>query len=91
MRHRQQLAISRQTGDATLTTVAIDDDADFAQRIRELKESLPDIGPTDAKFATAACDGCGTRAALDFEDPKLPRGWVAAEAGDFCPVCQALN
>lgn len=91
MRQRQQLVISRQTGDATLTTVAVDDDTDFTQRARELKESLPDIGPAQARLATAVCDGCGTRRALDFDNPELPHGWAATEAGDFCPRCQTLN
>ena len=91
MRHRQRLVISRQTGDAALTTEAVDDDAGFAQRIRELKDSLPDIGRVEGRFADAVCDGRGRRVALDFDNPALPRGWAATGHGDFCPGCQSLN
>lgn len=91
MRARQKLVIDRKTGDATVTTVALDDAADFATRVRELRESLPDLAGVEARFAAAVCDGCGDRAGLDFENPTLPPGWVATEAGDFCPGCQSLN
>lgn len=59
VRGRQQLKIDRRTGDATLTTEVIDDDAGFGQRIAELKASVPDIGPVEARFLTTVCDGCG--------------------------------
>jgi hypothetical protein len=91
MRQRQQLVIDRKTGDATATAETIEDDADFGQRIAELKDSVPDIGPIEARSLTALCDGCGTRVALDFDRPELPGGWAATEAGDFCPGCQTLN
>jgi hypothetical protein len=58
---------------------------------RELKDSVPDIGPVEARMLTAVCDGCGVPVDLDFDHPELPGGWAATEAGDFCPACQALN
>jgi hypothetical protein len=91
MRERRQLVISRQTGDATLATEVIGDDADLAQRIAELKASVPDIGPVEARFLATRCDGCGTTAELDFDNPRLPDSWAAADNGDFFPRCQALN
>ena len=78
MRHRQQLVIDRQTGEASLTAVAIDDDAGFTQRVFELQSSVPDIGPVEARSLTAVCDGCGTRADLDFDAPELPDRRAAA-------------
>jgi len=91
VRQRQSLKVDRKSGDATVTTETLDDDAGFAQRIRDLKESVPDIGPVEARFLATLCDGCGARAALDFENPRLPDGWAATGAGDFCPACQAMN
>lgn len=91
MRGRQKLVIDRRSGDAVLTTEAVDGDADFATRMRELQGTLPDIGEVKARFAAAICDGCGTRAELDFDNPQMPPGWAACEAGDFCPSCQGLN
>jgi hypothetical protein len=91
MRERQHLVISRKSGDVSVTTVAVGDDADFAQRCRELKGSVPDIGAVRARLLTAVCDGCGARSALDFDHPELPGGWAATGVGDFCPGCQALN
>lgn len=87
MRERQQLIVDRNTGDATMTTEVIDDNAGFAERIAGLKDSVPDIGPVEARFLTTVCDGCGTTASLDFDDPRLPGGWASCEAGDFCPHC----
>jgi hypothetical protein len=91
MRQRQSLKISRQSGTATVRTEVLTDDPGFARRIQELKDSLPDIGPVEARFAAAVCNGCGARVALDFDDPRLPGGWAVTEAGDFCPGCQTLN
>lgn len=91
MRQRQSLKIDRQTGDATLTTETLDDDADFAARIRELKESVPDTGPVEARFLALTCNGCGAVAELDFDNPELPPGWASCADGDFCPACQVLN
>ena len=91
MRQRQSLKVDRKSGDATVTTETLSDEAGFAQRIRELKESVPDIGPVEARSLATLCDGCGSGAALDFESPRLPDGWAATGAGDFCPACQALN
>jgi hypothetical protein len=91
MRQRQSLKVDRKSGAATVTTETLDDDVSFSQRIAELKASVPDIGPVEARFLALACNGCGTTAAVDFESPRLPDGWTATEAGDFCPGCQALN
>ena len=91
MRGRQHLVIDRQTGDATLTTEVIDDDADFATRIAELKASVPEPGPGDVSFATAVCNGCGATAGIDFGNPRMPDGWASCDDGDFCPRCQTLN
>lgn len=91
MRQRQQIVIDRKTGDATATAETIEGDAGFGQRIAELKDSVPDIGPVEARMLTAVCDGCRTTVALDFDHPELPRGWAATEHGDFCPGCQTLN
>jgi hypothetical protein len=89
MRERQRLVIDRQTGDASLSAEVIDDNADFAARIAGLKESVPDIGPVEARLLTSVCDGCGARAELDFDNPKMPPGWASADTGDYCPGCQA--
>lgn len=91
MRERRSLKIDTKSGDVTVTTEALDDDVSFAQRIAELKDSVPDIGPVDARFLALACNGCEATAPLDFNSPRLPDGWVACEAGDFCPRCQALS
>ncbi len=91
MRERQRLMINRETGDGEMITEVIDDNAGFGQRIRELKDSVPDMGPNPARFLLLSCNGCPATANLDFDDPRLPDGWVACEAGDFCPRCQALS
>lgn len=83
--------IDRNTGDATLTTSAADDTADFTTRMRELRDSLPDTGDIQARIAAAVCDRCGARAELDFDNPQMPPGWAALQDGDFCPRCQSLN
>lgn len=82
--------VNRVTGASVMTTEIIDA-ADFAQRIRELKASVPDMGPGAVRFLALACNGCGNTASVDFDDPRLPGGWVACEAGDFCPGCQSLS
>jgi hypothetical protein len=91
MRGRQQLKISRRTGDAVMTTEVIDDDADFGQRIAELKASVPESQPGDICFAMATCNGCGATAGVDYENPRMPDGWASCKDGDFCPRCQSLN
>ena len=88
MRQRERLAIHKQHG-VSMTTEIIDDDADFEQRARELKATVPDIGPVEARFLAVACNGCEAVASLDFDDPRLPDGWVACDAGDFCPGCRS--
>jgi hypothetical protein len=89
MRQRQRLVISMRRG-VSVTTETIEDDASFAQRIRELKDSLPPgMGPVEARFLTVTCNGCEAVASLDFDDPRLPSGWVACDAGDFCPKCRS--
>jgi hypothetical protein len=85
-RVRQQLHISRQTGDATLRTEILPP-ADFEQRAAEMKASLPDIGQVEARYAVLACDGCGVRTELDFDRPVYPPGWDERDDGDFCPAC----
>ena len=88
MRQRERLVIHKQHG-VSLTTELIDDDASFAQRARELKDTvLPGIGPVDARFLAVACNGCEAVASLDFDQPRLPDGWVACAAGDLCPRCR---
>jgi ribosomal protein S27E len=87
MRQRERLVIHKQHG-VSLTAETIDDDADFAQRARELRDTLPDIGPVEARFLGVRCNGCDDTAPLDFDDPQLPPGWVACDAGDFCPGCR---
>jgi hypothetical protein len=86
MRQRQHLVISMRRG-ISLTTETIEDDASFAQRIRELKDSLPGIGPVEARFLTVTCNGCEVVASLDFDRPRLPDGWITRDAGEFCPNC----
>jgi hypothetical protein len=90
MRQRERLVINRQTGERTMTTEVIDDNAGFAQRIRELKDSMPDIGPVEARFLGVTCNGCGTTVSVDFDEPRLPGGWVSCDEGDFCPNCQTI-
>jgi hypothetical protein len=91
MRERQHLVIDRATGDATLTTELVDDDADARQRMAELKAALPEPQPGDTCLACVLCDGCGARAEVDFGNPRMPDGWASTEDGDFCPRCQSLN
>jgi len=92
MRQRETLKISRESGDAVATTEVLDDDAGFAQRITGLKDSVPDdIDPVEARYLGVRCDGCGTAAELDFDDPRYPDGWAEREDGDFCPACQTLH
>lgn len=91
MRERQTLRADRKTGDVTVSSELVDDDAGFDQRIAELKASVPDIGPVEARSLRTVCDGCEAVAELDFENPRLRDGWAATEAGDFCPGCQSLN
>ncbi len=91
MRQRERLVISKQHG-VSMTTELIDDDADFAQRARELKATVPqDMEPVEARFLAVTCNGCDATASLDFDDPQLPSGWVACDAGDFCPKCSTCN
>lgn len=87
MRQRQSLKLDRKTSDATVTTKTLPS-AGFGQRIAELKDSVPDIGPVEAKFLTARCDGCGATAGLDFDSPQMPEGWAEHDDGDYCPRCQ---
>lgn len=72
-----------------MTTEVIDGDAGFAERIAGLRGSVPaDLGPVEAKFLTALCDGCGATAELDFDNPRMPEGWAEQGDGDYCPRCQ---
>jgi len=87
MRQRQSLKLDRETGDAIVTTETLPG-AGFGQRIAGLKESVPDIGPVEARFLHARCDGCGTTAELDFDNPRMPDGWAGHDDGDYCPRCQ---
>jgi hypothetical protein len=85
MRERQCLVISRENGGACTTEIL--PDADWDQRARELKASVPDIGAIEARLFAVRCDGCGRAAELDFDDPHLPGGWASGEDGEFCPAC----
>ena len=88
MRQRDRLVIHKQHG-VSLTTETIDDDAGFAQRARELKDTvLQDIGPVEARILAVTCNGCDATASLDFDNPQLPAGWITNEAGELCPACQ---
>jgi hypothetical protein len=90
VRERQRLVVSRQTGAAVYATEVLPD-ADWDQRVRELKDSVPPpAGGAEARFLTVACNGCGRAAALDFDHPQLPGGWVSREAGEFCPACSRI-
>jgi len=73
-RVRKQAVISLATGDVTYRTEVLPA-AGFAGRTAELKASLPDIGPVEARLAVIVCDGCGVRAELDYDAPALPDGW----------------
>lgn len=81
--------INRETGSSEMSTEIIDDDADFGQRAQDLKDSLPDLGPDAARVLTLVCNGCGAAPRLDFDEPRLPDGWAASDAGEFCPRCQS--
>lgn len=91
MRERQRLIINRQTGAVTVDTEIVDDDADVAQRIRELAASVPDIGHIESRTLAVECDGCGAVAGMDVDKPRMPGGWVSCDAGEFCPRCHALS
>lgn len=86
MRQRERLVIHKQHG-VSMTTEVIDDDASFAQRARELKDTVPqDV--EGVRFLAVACNGCEAVASLDLDDPQLPSGWITNEAGELCPACQ---
>lgn len=87
MRQRERLVIHKKHG-VSLTTEIIDDDADFAQRARELREVVPlGMGPVQARSLAVECNGWCATVGLDFDNPRLPGGWVSNDAGDFCPSC----
>ena len=86
MREREHLVINRETGGAVYATKTLPD-ADWDQRARELKASVPDAGTVAAGFFTVACNGCGRTVELDFDNPQLPSEWISREDGEFCPAC----
>lgn len=57
------------------------------QRVREMLANLPPIENPTMKAAIIKCDGCGTHAKLDFDNPQLPEGWRETSEGDFCSEC----
>jgi hypothetical protein len=87
-RIRRRLTVDRVAGGFGYTEEVLPA-AEFTQRVTELKASLPDIGPAAARTAVLACDGCGAREELDFDDPRYPAGWRELPTGDFCPDCVA--
>lgn len=86
VRVRQHVVVSKKTGDAEFRAEVLPD-ASFAERLRQLKASVPEIGEAENRYASLRCDGCGAVAALDFDDPQLPDGWQELVDGDFCPDC----
>lgn len=85
MRERQVAVVSRQ-GDAVVTTEILPD-ASFEQRCRELRGTVPDIGPVQARVLSVSCNRCGARAELNLDRPQLPPGWITNDEGEFCPSC----
>jgi hypothetical protein len=86
-RIRTVRAVSRETGEITVARNEILPPAGFAQRTRELKASLPDIGDAEERHVHLVCNGCDAVAELDFDDPRYPAGWQERDDGDFCPAC----
>src|SRR5690348_12876967 len=90
-RIRRSVKTDRLTGEQT-ETEEIRPPANFQGRIAALKASaglaLIGDGPVENQSATLQCDGCGTKAELDYNRPELPAGWVERDDGDFCPACQ---
>ena len=91
VRVRQQVTVSRETGEFTVEATVLPGGAGFGQRWDELKASLPDLGEIEERFAALACDGCGARADIDFDVPVYPEGWRELPDGDFCPACAAAR
>ena len=89
-RLQQRLFIDKATGDATLSCEVLPD-ADLAERIRDLKATIPasmdTADPETVRRAILRCDGCGTVAELDWDDPRRPDDWTEGDDGDFCPAC----
>jgi hypothetical protein len=88
VRERVSRRIDRRTGAVETVTEMISDDAGFGQRSAELKASVPaGMGPVEAAFLAVSCNGCSATEQLDYDNPRLPDGWVSDEAGEFCPEC----
>ena len=85
-RVRRRVTVDRVTGAVDVTEEVLPA-AEFTQRAAELKASLPNIGPVEARTSVLVCDGCGARTELDFDDPQYPGGWRELPGGDFCPDC----
>lgn len=91
MRELQRVAIDLHTGDVALTSEIIEEDAGFAERFRQLKETVPEATPESVRTASVRCDGCDDVVEVDFDKPELPPGWTATAEGDFCPRCGTAN
>jgi len=93
-RIQHRLFVDKKTGDATLTREILPD-GDFAGRFRDLQATIPaGMDPADPETvcrASLRCDGCGTVAVLDWDDPRKPDGWTERGDGDFCPACSSLE
>ena len=88
-RIQERLLIDKATGDATVTREVLPD-APLAERIRDLKATVParmDADPDAVRRAVLRCDGCQVTAQLDWDDPRAPDGWTERDEGDFCPAC----
>lgn len=88
MRVRQVARLDLVTGTVAGRAEMVPGDADVQQRFAKLRASLP-AGLDGERVATIACDGCTASAKVDYDNPRLPGGWIATPAGDFCPACHS--
>lgn len=86
MRQRDVIVVDRATG-GFVRTVEVLPDASLAERIAELKAVVPpDLGP-GRRICGVRCDGCDIAVRVDYDNPRLPVGWVTREGEEFCPTC----
>ncbi len=83
--------IDRATGQVTSERAEYAPPARFRRRVRELRESLPDLADVQARIAILVCNGCAAVAELDATRPVRPAGWRERRGGDFCPPCTAAG